>query len=62
MNLEIGKVVKLKSCGPEMTIKEYPFKTIDGVEHSNQVVCEWFSSDEVLKHNTFYVEELEIIF
>ena len=45
MEFKIGDVVRLKSGGPEMTVSQYPFKTVDGVEHEGQVECTWFDSE-----------------
>ena len=61
MRLNVGEVVRLKSGGPEMTVKESPYRTIDGREHPEIVDCEWFTEKGVIKHKTFNIEELEII-
>ena len=61
MEFKIGDVVRLKSGGPEMTVSQYPFKTVDGGEHEGQVECTWFDSENRLKHKVFKVEELQKI-
>lgn len=47
MKFEIGDVVKLKSGGPEMTVAQYPFKTMDGVECPDKVKCKWFNEETI---------------
>lgn len=42
-----------------MTVKAYPFKTIDGRTHSDMVECEWFNGDCTLIHHVFSIDELE---
>lgn len=37
MDFKIGDVVRLKSGGYEMTVAQYPFKTMDGVEHPEKL-------------------------
>lgn len=59
MELKVGDVVRLKSGGPAMTVKAYPFKTIDGRTHSDMVECEWFNRDYTLIHHVFSIDELE---
>lgn len=61
MELKIGEVVRLKSGGSDMTVREYPFKTIDGREHFEKVDCEWFTENGEIKHRTFNIEELETV-
>ena len=61
MELKIGDVVRLKSGGPEMTVKQYPFKTVDGREHPDIADCEWFTVEGKLIHNAFNINELEMI-
>lgn len=59
--MSVGKVVRLKSGGPDMTVKENPHKTIDGREHYELVDCEWFTENDEIKHSVFNINELEII-
>ncbi|MDE5578609.1 MAG: YodC family protein [Alistipes sp.] len=59
MKFEIGDVVKLKSGGPEMTVAQYPFKTMEGVEYPDKVKCEWFNEEYHLKNDVFHIEEVE---
>ena len=61
MELKVGDVVRLKSGSPDMTVKECPFKTIDGREHFEKVDCEWFTTNGEAKHKIFDINELEII-
>lgn len=42
-----------------MTVSQYPFKTIDGAVHEDQVECTWFDSENRLKHNVFKVKQLQ---
>ena len=57
MDFKIGDVVRLKSGGYEMTVAQYPFKTMDGVEYPEKVECKWFNED--LKHGVFHINEIE---
>ena len=59
MELKVGDVVQLNSGGPKMTVSQYPFKTIDGAIHEDQVECTWFDSENRLKHNVFNVKQLQ---
>ena len=56
MDFKVGDVVRLKSGGPEMTVSECPFKTIDGETVEGQVDCSWFK--ENLVHQVFKADEL----
>lgn len=56
MDLKVGDVVRLKSGGPEMTVRSYPYPMHDGKDDS-KAACEWF--DEVGLHKSvFKVDEL----
>ena len=47
-----GDVVELKSRGPKMTVREYVKKTdMQGTEIGIDVVCTWFSGDEMMSGN-----------
>ena len=61
MDLKVGDVVRLRSGGPEMTVNQYPFKTIDGREHPNLVECKWFTEEARIKRQTFNIDALEKI-
>lgn len=41
-----------------MTVHQYPFKTLDGIEHPDRVECTWFDDENHLKHFVFDVKEL----
>lgn len=58
MELKIGDVVQLKSGGPQMEVRQYPFKTLDGAEHPDRAECIWFNDENHLKHAVFNVVEL----
>lgn len=59
MELKVGDVVQLKSGGPKMTVSQYPFKTISGVENKDQVECRWFDDKNQLKKRVFAIQELK---
>ena len=51
MDLKVGDVVRLKSGGPQMTVRSYPYTMIYGKDDS-MVECEWF--DEVRFHKEVF--------
>jgi len=54
MDIKKGSVVRLKSCGPRMTVKGI------GSEFSETaVVCDWFSGDDRLD-GWFEIDQLEL--
>lgn len=56
MDLKVGDVVRLKSGGPEMTVRSYPYSMMDGKDDS-KAECVWF--EEVKLHKSvFNVDEL----
>lgn len=58
MDFKVGDVVQLKSGGLKMTVCQYPFKTLDGIEHTDRIVCTWFDNENHLKQSVFDVNEL----
>jgi uncharacterized protein YodC (DUF2158 family) len=48
----VGDIVKLKSGGPEMTVKVLPS------EHTKQYICQWFAGKK-LEQGTFPADSLE---
>lgn len=62
MDIKVGTVVKLKSGGPNMTVKQYPLVTIpEGRENSSLADCEWFAEGGVLKHAVFSVDAIGVV-
>lgn len=55
-----GDKVRLKSGGPVMTVKQYPYKLIDGTLVESKALCEWFDNDD-LHNSTFEIEVLDMI-
>ncbi|WP_374656453.1 DUF2158 domain-containing protein [Dongia sp.] len=51
-----GKVVQLKSGGPEMTVR-----WVEHDEGETRIGCEWFNDKDELKNSTFLVDSLDII-
>ena len=60
MDFEEGDVVRLKSGGPTMVIKEYPAKNLEGQPMTTHAECEWFDNDGILKHSIFKIIELKL--
>jgi uncharacterized protein YodC (DUF2158 family) len=50
----VGDIVKLKSGGPEMTVRAIP------TEHTKQYICQWFAGKK-LEQGTFPADSLEQI-
>ena len=42
-----------------MTVKQYPYKLIDGTLDENKALCEWFGNESKLHHDTFEVGVLD---
>lgn len=59
MELKVGSIVRLKSGGYDMTVRTYPYKTIDGKEYYDRADCQWFNGEGLLKHEVFLLEELD---
>lgn len=54
-----GDKVRLKSGGPVMTVKQYPYKIVDGAPVESKAECEWFDKEDQLHHSTFELDVLE---
>ena len=62
---EVGDVVKLKSGGPKMTVKEYqekhsivPIKDQE-TEYTGYILCSWFDEKNKLRCHRFLEKALE---
>lgn len=64
--ISIGSIVKLKSGGPQMTVKGYGTKLKVGsmvgayVEDTEQVQCQWFDVAETLQEGQFPVASVTL--
>ncbi len=54
-----GDKVRLKSGGPVMTVKQYPYKIVAGAPVESKAECEWFDKEDQLHHSTFELDVLE---
>ena len=54
-----GDKVRLTSGGPVMTVKQYPYKIVDGAPVESKAECEWFDKEDQLHHSTFELDVLE---
>lgn len=52
-DFEVGMVVKLKSGGPEMTIKAFDWDAANNSYYTDRVECTWFDKDDNLKIEKF---------
>lgn len=65
--ITIGSKVRLKSGGPDMTVKSYGLKLEAGpifaknVEDKDVVDCQWFNNLGELKESSFPILSLELV-
>ena len=52
--MKIGDVVKLKSGGPAMTVRD-----ITGLDDNQPVICNWFLVDDIAQEATFFKGQLK---
>jgi uncharacterized protein YodC (DUF2158 family) len=48
-----GDPVRLKSGGPNMTIRKFAFNELTDKPYTDRVVCTWFDDNNVKKEATF---------
>ena len=53
-SFNVGDIVKLKSGGPEMTIRSVPS------QHADYYICQWFAGKK-LEHGNFPCDTLESV-